>query len=183
MWFVGSEKPCIYSVPNRKQSYEKKIHQIHFECHRKDRSHITALRRFFSETDTNVKVKIGIETFDFLFRESYLNKGIDEESPATIAQDFNECCLLFGIPGQSTASMKQDIETGLSHFERVCINIMVKNSTPILPDPRVRMAFIKEVMPLYINNPRVDILVENTDFGVGGICRQSDCSGGEQNAK
>ena len=22
MWFVGSEKPCIYSVPNRKQSYE-----------------------------------------------------------------------------------------------------------------------------------------------------------------
>lgn len=23
MWFVGSEKPCIYSVPNRKQSYEK----------------------------------------------------------------------------------------------------------------------------------------------------------------
>lgn len=24
MWFVGSEKPCIYSVPNRKQSYENK---------------------------------------------------------------------------------------------------------------------------------------------------------------
>lgn len=23
MWFVGSEKPCIYSVPNRKQSYDK----------------------------------------------------------------------------------------------------------------------------------------------------------------
>lgn len=23
MWFVGSEKPCIYSVPNRKQSYVK----------------------------------------------------------------------------------------------------------------------------------------------------------------
>ena len=22
MWFVGSEKPCIYSVPNRKQSYD-----------------------------------------------------------------------------------------------------------------------------------------------------------------
>ena len=23
MWFVGAEKPCIYSVPNRKQSYDK----------------------------------------------------------------------------------------------------------------------------------------------------------------
>lgn len=26
MWFVGSEKPCIYSVPNRKQSYDIDIH-------------------------------------------------------------------------------------------------------------------------------------------------------------
>lgn len=25
MWFVGSEKPCIYSVPNRKQSYDDLI--------------------------------------------------------------------------------------------------------------------------------------------------------------
>lgn len=162
---------------------EKNIRQIHFECHWKDRSHIAALRRFFSEIGTGVKVKIGVETFDYLFRESYLNKGIDEENPAAIAQDFNECCLLFGIPGQSTTSMQQDIETGLSHFERVCINIMVKNSTPILPDPRVRMSFIKELMPLYINNPRVDILIENTDFGVGGECRESGCFGGEQNVK
>ena len=25
MWFVGSEKPCIYSVPNRKQSYDNAV--------------------------------------------------------------------------------------------------------------------------------------------------------------
>lgn len=25
MWFVGSEKPCIYSVPNRKQSYGERL--------------------------------------------------------------------------------------------------------------------------------------------------------------
>lgn len=28
MWFVGSEKPCIYSVPNRKQSYNKDHYTI-----------------------------------------------------------------------------------------------------------------------------------------------------------
>ena len=28
MWFVGSEKPCIYSVPNRKQSYEQCLYGI-----------------------------------------------------------------------------------------------------------------------------------------------------------
>lgn len=162
---------------------EKNIFQIHFECHWKDRSHIAALRRYFSEAGINVKVKIGVETFDYLFRESYLHKGIDEESPAVIAQEFDECCLLFGIPGQSTASMKQDIETALTWFERVCINIMIKNSKPILPDPRVRRSFVRDLMPLYKNNPRVDILIENTDFGVGGQCQESDCHGGEQHAQ
>jgi len=28
LWFVGSEKPCIYSVPNRKQSYENEYENI-----------------------------------------------------------------------------------------------------------------------------------------------------------
>ena len=28
MWFVGSEKPCIYSVPNRKQSYDEVAVQV-----------------------------------------------------------------------------------------------------------------------------------------------------------
>ena len=28
MWFVGSEKPCIYSVPNRKQSYGKDVAHV-----------------------------------------------------------------------------------------------------------------------------------------------------------
>ena len=31
MWFVGSEKPCIYSVPNRKQSYDYYICTVTLE--------------------------------------------------------------------------------------------------------------------------------------------------------
>ena len=65
--------------------------------------------------------------------------------------------------------MRRDIETGLSYFERVCVNIMVENSTSIKPDPGVIEVFQKDVMPLFIHNPRVDILLHNTDFGVGGI--------------
>ena len=42
-----------------------------------------------------------------------------------IAKDFNECCLLFGLPGQTAESMTNDIETGLEWFERVCVNIMI----------------------------------------------------------
>lgn len=29
MWFVGSEKPCIYSVPNRKQSYDSENNKFY----------------------------------------------------------------------------------------------------------------------------------------------------------
>ena len=72
-----------------------------------------------------------------MFRESYLSKGIDTDSPAEIAQYFDEVCLLQGIPGQTVESMRQDIETGLQFFERVCVNIMVENRMPIKPDPQV----------------------------------------------
>lgn len=146
----------------------KKIHTIHFECHWKDRAYISSLRESFMDSGVNVKIKIGVETFDFLFRESYLDKGINEPSPEKIAADFDECCLLQGLPGQTLQSMLQDIETGLAFFERVCINIMVKNSARILPDPSVIQIFAENILPKYAEDSRIDILMENTDFGVGG---------------
>ena len=146
----------------------KDIKEIHFECHWNDRAAIKALRAGFAALGIAVKVKIGVETFDPLFRESYLDKGITATDPAEIAADFDECCLLFGLPGQSRESMERDIETGLTHFERICINIMTENGQPIKPDPAVIEIFLKELYPKYMRNPRMDILLDNTDFGVGG---------------
>lgn len=152
----------------QKVCVSKGIREIHFECHWNDRQGIKALRASFSALNVLVKVKIGVETFDALFRESYLDKGITASDPAQIATDFDECCLLFGLPGQSKETMERDIVTGLTHFERVCINIMVENGRPIKPDPAVIEIFLKELYPKYMGNSRVDILLENTDFGVGG---------------
>ena len=45
--------------------------------------------------------------------------------------------------------------------------IMNKNTTKVLPDDKVIDVFVKEIAPSYVNNSRVDILMENTDFGVG----------------
>ncbi len=146
----------------------KSIRQIHFECHWQDRAAIKALREDFKALGVDVKIKIGVETFDPLFRECYLDKGIDVSDPAEIAEDYDECCLLFGVPGQTAASMTRDIETGLTHFDRVCVNVMTENSTPIKPDPSVIDVFTKEVRPAFWDNPQVDVLMENTDFGVGG---------------
>ncbi len=148
---------------------EKEIRELHFESHYMQREKIQPIRDHFAKIGVKVTVKIGVETFDYLFRESYLDKGIDTDQPEDIANYFDECCLLQGIPFQTTDSMILDIETGLKYFQRVCVNIMQENGKPIKPDPRVIKLFIKEVYPLYKDNERVDILLSNTDFGVGGV--------------
>ncbi len=150
------------------------IGQIHFECHWRHRKETAPFRRRFAAHGIELKIKTGVETFDSLFRESYLSKGIDTDSPEEIAQFFDEVCLLQGLPGQTAESMEQDIRTGLAFFERVCINIMQKNRRPIQPDPGVIGIFARELYPKYINNDRVDILMENTAFGVGGAAEHAE---------
>lgn len=146
---------------------DKHIQTVHFECHWLYRNYIPALRKRFAEVGTKVKIKTGIETFDAEYRETVMLKGIRETDPKALSADFDECCLLFGLPGQTAISMKHDIETGLKWFSRVCVNVMIENSAQLQPDDNVRKVFINEVEPLYRNNPRVDILLHNTDFGVG----------------
>ncbi len=146
---------------------EKQIHTCHLECHWLYREEIPAWREAFAKVGTRLKIKTGVETFDYEFRENVLRKGIAEKEPSLIAQAFDECCLLFGLSGQTVESMRADIEIGLSNFERVCVNIFVENQTKIRPDRSVIQEFIKYIMPEYMGNDRVDILLNNTDFGVG----------------
>lgn len=146
---------------------EKQMTQLHFECHWRHRQAIPDFRKRFAAKGITLKLKTGVETFDTLFRECYLSKGIDTDKPQEIAKYFQEVCLLQGIPGQTKDSMERDIEIGLAYFERVCINIMTENSSPIRPDPEVISIFKKEIYPAYIHHPRVDILLNNTDFGIG----------------
>ncbi len=153
---------------------ERHITQVHFECHWRHREAIPPFRKRFAAHGIELKVKTGVETFDALFRESYLDKGIDARSPEELAEYFDEVCLLQGIPGQTVESMDRDIQTGLAYFERVCINIMQENKKPIKPDPRVIASFTKELYPKYIENSRVDILMENTAFGVGGVVEHAE---------
>lgn len=153
---------------------EKKIHTLHFECHYLYKEEIPIWREIFKKVGTALKIKTGVETFDYDFREKVLKKGINEKNPKIIAENFNECCLLFGLKGQTADSMKRDIETGLMYFERVCVNIFIENKTRIKPDKAVISEFITKVMPKYINNQRVDILLNNTDFGVGGEENNND---------
>ena len=146
---------------------KKNINEVHFECHWMHRKDVPEFKNNFAEHGIKAVIKTGVETFDSEYREKFLVKGIDTDTPREIARYFDEVCLLHGLKGQTKESMIYDIETGLKYFDRVCVNIMVENGMPVKPDSEVIKLFIKEVMPLYIDNERVDILLNNTDFGVG----------------
>lgn len=141
------------------------IGTIHFESHYLYHEKIPALRRQFS--DFQLKLKLGLETFDYEFRETVFKKGIPEKDPALLSAEFDEANFLFGITGQSLESMQHDLEMGLQYFERICVNLMCENTSPLQPDKRVIQTFTDSLYPLYKENERVDILLNNTDFGVG----------------
>ena len=144
---------------------DKKISTLHFEAHWLYRNRIEELRKYFEPIE--LKLKLGLETFDYDLREKVMRKGIAERSPENIARGFNEANFLFGVSGQTAESMKSDIELGLKYFERICVNVFCENTAPLKPDGTVVREFIEKVYPLYADNYRVDILVNNTDFGVG----------------
>lgn len=144
---------------------EKNIHTIHFEAHYMYRDRLLALRKVFD--GFVLKLKLGLETFDYDMRERVLLKGIPDRDPAVISDGFDEANFLFGLKGQTAAGMISDIELGLKNFERVCVNVMCENSTSVKPDPQVVSAFLTQVYPIYKSCTRVDILIKNTDFGVG----------------
>lgn len=128
---------------------------------------VAAFKKSFLYIGIKPIIKLGLETFDYNLREKILVKGINEENPEVIANYFDEINLLQGISGQTKESMISDIETGLRYFSRICVNIMVENQMPVKPDRKVIEQFMEYVYPLYKDNDRVDILLNNTDFGVG----------------
>lgn len=146
-----------------------KINEIHFECHYLYRKNIPIIRKRFAKHEIELKLKCGVETFDTDYRERVLNKGMKNASIVELSKYFEEVCLLFGLNGQTVKSMRNDIYIGLENFERICINIMQENACTIKPDYDVIQDFKNEILPDIESDDRIDILMENTAFGVGGV--------------
>lgn len=147
---------------------EKQIHRLHVECHWNDRAAIAPFRQQLAAQGIILRVKGGVETFDGDFRERVFDKGIPPEtSPETLAQYFDECCLLFGVEGQKLSQMQADVATGLAYFRRICINIMIDNGTTVHRSEAVVKLFMDHIYPMVKDARRVDVLLNNTDFGVG----------------
>ena len=110
--------------------------------------------------------KIGVETFDYDFRQRVLNKHADFREPGEVAEYFDSPCLMVGIQGQTKDMIRYDIDCLKRDFKRGTVNVYNNNTTPIRRDQALVDWFMDEYQWL-MEDPAVEVLYEITDFGVG----------------
>lgn len=143
---------------------EKNIHHLIFEAHWIYRNRLDELRDFFN---VPITYKLGLETFDDNFRNNILNKGIIINSPLDVSKYYDSICLLIGIKGQTKESIDKDIEYLLKYFKKGCINIWIENSTKFKRDLEL-IKWFKDKYYYLDDYENIEVLWNNTDFGVGG---------------
>ena len=144
---------------------EKKIHTLWFEAHYMYRKKLADFAKQFAPVQ--VKFRCGVETFDPALRDAW-KKGIPfSVTPADIARYFQGVCLLCGTQGESREHILKDIELAKQYFEYFSVNVFCNNGTSVRKDPELATWFAQEIYPTIKDDPRIEVLMENTDLGVG----------------
>jgi hypothetical protein len=144
---------------------EKNIHTIWFEAHYMYRHKLAK----FAEQFEGVKLKFrcGIESFDSALREQW-NKGIAADVTAEdVAKYFQGVCLLCCTEGDSKERILRDIALAEQYFEYASVNVFCENTTQVQRDDDLAKWFVLEVYPELIQSKKIEILINNTDLGVG----------------
>ncbi|MEW8973779.1 MAG: radical SAM protein [Tissierellaceae bacterium] len=142
---------------------ERKIEKLFLESHWCYRNRLDEMRSFFN---IPIIFKIGVETFDYNFRNNVLIKNAKFHRPEEVKQYFDSPCLMVGIKGQTIEMVKNDIEILLRYFSYGTINIFTPNSSKLERDDEL-VDWIKGEYSYLDDNPNIEILYNNTDFGVG----------------
>lgn len=142
---------------------EKNIKKLFLESHWCYRNRLDEMREFFG---VEIVFKIGIETFDSDFRNIILNKNIKFNSIDELKEKFQSICLMVGIKGQTKEMIKSDMDIVLNNFPYATINIWTENSTGFKRDSELINWFKREYDFLKTRD-NIEVLFENTDFGVG----------------
>lgn len=144
---------------------EKKIHTLWFEAHYMYRHRLEEFASRFAPA--KVKFRCGIESFDPQLREEW-NKGVPANvTPADVARYFSGVCLLCCTVGDSRERILNDIATADKYFEYFSVNLFCNNGTAVQRDEDLARWFTDEVYPKIKDNPKIEILINNTDLGVG----------------
>ena len=146
---------------------EKQIHTVWFEMHYMYRNRLAEFASLFAPAQ--LKFRCGIETFDAKLR-THWKKGIPAHVTAEeVARYFQGVCLLCCTKGESKEHILRDIELAEKHFEYFSVNLFCNNHTGVKRDEELARWFEEEVYPQLKDNAKVEVLLNNTDLGVGEI--------------
>ena len=144
---------------------EKQIHTLWFEAHYMYRKKLADFASRFAPA--KVKFRCGVETFDPTLREEW-KKGIPASvTPEDVAKYFQGVCLLCCTEGESKERILNDIRIAREHFEYFSVNVFCNNSTPVKQNSELAGWFAREVYPQIKDVDGIEVLMENTDLGVG----------------
>ena len=144
---------------------EKQIHTLWFEAHYMYRHKLAKFAEQFDGVE--VKFRCGVESFDGSLRQQW-NKGIAVSVTAQdVAKHFQGVCLLCCTQGDSKERILKDIALAEQYFEYASVNVFCENSTSIKRDNALAKWFVEEVYPNLKDSSKIEVLVENTDLGVG----------------
>ena len=144
---------------------EKQIHTLWFEAHY---MYWHKLAKFAEQFDgVKVKFRCGVESFDSSLRERW-KKGIAASVTAEeVAKYFKGVCLLCCTEGDSKERILKDIALAEQYFEYASVNVFCENSTSLKRDNALAKWFVEEVYPNLKESKKIEILINNTDLGVG----------------
>lgn len=149
----------------KKVAEEKKIHTLWFEMHYMYRHKLTEFAEYFAPL--TVKFRCGIESFDPEQRKKW-NKGVpDKVTAEDVAKYFQGVCLLCGTEGESRERIVSDIQKAEQLFEYYSVNLFCNNSTEVKRDEGIAKWFINKIYPEASLSSKAEILLNNTDLGVG----------------
>ena len=144
---------------------EKQIHTLWFEAHYMYRHKLAKFAEQFDGVE--VKFRCGVESFDGSLRQQW-NKGIAVSVTAEeVAKYFKGVCLLCCTEGDNKERILKDIALAEQYFEYASVNVFCENSTSLNRDNALSKWFVEEVYPNLKDSNKIEVLVENTDLGVG----------------
>ncbi len=143
---------------------EKGIKLLFFESYWSYRDRLDEMRQFFG---VPIIFKNGVETFNDYFRNNVLKKGTVFSGPEEVAKYFDSICLMVGIQGQTKEMIDYDMECLQKYFKHGCVNVFIDNTTNIKADNEL-IKWFRDKYSYLDENPNIEVLWNNTDFGVGG---------------
>ena len=144
---------------------ENNIHTIWFEAHYMYRYQLAKFAEQFE--GVQVKFRCGIESFDGALREQWKKGVAAEVSAEDVAKYFQGVCLLCCTEGDSKERILRDIALAMQLFEYASVNVFCENTTLVKRDDSLVEWFVEEVCPELKRSNKIEILINNTDLGVG----------------